>query len=118
MIHEGLLQRVELSILYEPFHGGDGMPVHPYRQLAARVHGLAINVYGASAAFAAIAAELGAGEPQVIAQHFRERPAIVHFDSAQRAIDGQVNSGAIGRTRSCSSGGTLRMKSGYGSCRD
>ena len=57
VIHKGLLQRIELAILHEAFHGGDGAPVHPHRQLAAGIHGLAVDVNRASAAFAAIAAE-------------------------------------------------------------
>jgi hypothetical protein len=98
------------------------MPVHPCCQLAARVHGFTVDVYRASAAFAAIAAQLGAGEPQAIAQHFRQRPAVVHFDSARHAIDGQLDSGAlessgIGR-RSCFRSGSLRLKRGYSSSRD
>ena len=56
-------------------------PVGPDREIAAGVNRLAIQQHRARAAFAAVAADFGAGEPQMIAQQFHQRPAVFHFDA-------------------------------------
>ena len=71
-----------------------GAAVHPHRELAARVHRLAVEQHRARAALAAIAADLGAGEPQVIAQQFDQRPAIFHLEAMGGAVDRHANRGA------------------------
>jgi len=110
MIHEGLLQRIELAVSYEPLHRGNGMPVHPHRKLTARVHRLAVDMHRASSAFAAVAAEFGAGEPQVIAQNLSQCPPVIHFNGLGRAIDGQLYGGAVVSDDIRLGRGSLRVK--------
>ena len=90
---EGFLQRMQLVVVRQAFDGLDGAAVGPDRELAAGVDRLAVQQHGAGAAFAAVAADLGAGEPQVIAQQFDQGPAIFDFDAMLDAVDGQFDGG-------------------------
>ena len=94
VIHEGLLQRVELPVVFEAFDGLNGLAVHPRGQMAAGIDRLAIEQHGAGAALAAVATDLGAGEVEMIAQSFGEGPAVFDFDGLRLAVDGQVNGGS------------------------
>src|SRR5580692_3996395 len=94
MLDEGFLERVELSIFRQPFHGENAASIHPNRELAAGVNRLSVYHHGASAALAAIAADFGAGELEMIAQEFHQRPAIFHFHTPFDAVDAELNGGA------------------------
>ena len=80
MLDERLLQRIELIALREPFDRLNRAAVGPHRELAARIHRLAVEQHGAGAALAAVAADLRAGQPEVIAQRFGQRPAILDLE--------------------------------------
>jgi hypothetical protein len=94
VFHERLLQRIETSVGLEAFDGLNGFAVHPRGEVAAGVDGLAFEQYGACAAFAAVAADLGAGEVEVVAESFSEGPAIFDLDRLGLAVDGQANGGS------------------------
>ena len=73
----------------QPFDRLDRPAVGPHRELAARVDRLAVEQHRAGAALAAVAADLRAGQPGVIAQHLGQRPAILDLERAPRAVDGE-----------------------------
>ena len=87
-------KRMQVFAARQAFHGLHRAPVGPNRELAAGVHRLAIEQHRAGAALTAIAADLGARELQVIAQHFDQRPAILYlnamFCSVDRYLDGRA----------------------------
>src|SRR5439155_1335021 len=89
VLDERLLQRRELSIANQPLDGLHRLPVGPHGELAARVHRLAVEQHRARAAFAAIAADLRACRPQMIAQRFDQCPPIVHVEPPRRAVEGE-----------------------------
>ena len=93
MLDEGFLQRIELAVLGQPFHRLDRAAVHPHGQLAARIQRRAVHQNGAGAALAAIAADLGARELQVVAQQLDQGPAVLHFHAAIHAVDGDLDRG-------------------------
>src|SRR5262249_21134225 len=51
---------------------------HPHCELAATIHVAAIDDHCAGAAFAAITADLRAGQSQLVAQHFGQRAPVLH----------------------------------------
>ncbi len=67
-LHETLLQRVQLAAGAEAFDGGDVAPAHLHGQHQAGLHDFAVHQHGAGAADAGLAAALGAGQVQVVAQ--------------------------------------------------
>ena len=69
MFDEGFLHRIELVALGQAFDGENLFAFHPHGELAARIHVATVDNHRAGAAFAAVAADLGAGETQLIAQH-------------------------------------------------
>src|ERR1700676_869190 len=75
-------------------------------------------MHRASTTFAAIAADFGAGKPQVVAQYLDQCPAVVNFYGARGAVDSQMYGGTRGRKGISSRGGfcgrTLRVQRGYG----
>ena len=97
MLDEGLLQRIQPTVLEQPFDRLHRTAVHPDRELAARVDRLAVDEHRAGAALAAIAADLGAGEAEVVAQRLGEGPAIFDPQGARRPVHGHLDRGAGSR---------------------
>ena len=62
---------------------------HGVRQHRARVVRHVVDEHRARAALGAIAAELGAGEPQLVAQRHRQRFLLHDVDAAHLAVDVQ-----------------------------
>ena len=58
--------------------------------------GLAVEQHRAGAAIAGIAADLGAGQPQILAQHLRQPAHRRRCDGRQPAVDGQAQLREIG----------------------
>jgi len=75
VIDKGLLQRIEAPILRKAFHCFDGPAIRPHGKIAARVHGLAVEQHRAGSTFAAVAADLGPGQAEVIAEKLDRSPA-------------------------------------------
>ena len=107
MRHERFLQRAQLAVLHEPLDRLYRAAVHPHGKLAARVDWPAVHEDGARAALAAVAADLGAGQPSVITQGLGERPAILHLEAALRAVERDSDRRARRRWRA---GGRLRAQ--------
>jgi hypothetical protein len=68
MFNKRFLQRIELVAFRQSLDGENLFAFHPDRELAARVHIAPVDDHRAGTALAAVAADLGAGEPDLIAQ--------------------------------------------------
>ena len=75
LVEEGGLERVQLAAVREPLDRGDLAAVGLQREVGARVHRPAVDQHHAGAALGVVAALLGAGQPELAAQHGEERPA-------------------------------------------
>src|SRR2546425_3203282 len=72
-IGEGLLQRMQLSVLCHPLDGAHRVSVTRDAEDQARENGCSIQQHGTCAALAQFAAVLRPSKAQVLAQHFEER---------------------------------------------
>src|SRR5438445_11683383 len=79
VLYERPLKRVQLVAMSEALDGADLSPIGPHRQIAARIDGLTVQQHRAGSAFAAITADLGAGQAEMVAQQFGKRPTIFHL---------------------------------------
>src|SRR5712692_7721923 len=68
MLHEGLLQRVQLSVAFEAFDRHDVLPLHAGEVDLTGAHRLAVDADGARAADAFTAAVFRAGEIEIAAE--------------------------------------------------
>src|SRR5712691_11736138 len=106
-IGERGLQWVQLGAVCEPLHGFDRPPFAIEGKREAGEHRHAFHQHRAGAAFAELAAVLGAGQVQVLAQHFEqrlvrgERNLLLLAVHAQREVDvlrrGSFHFTALGR---------------------
>src|SRR5204862_2405445 len=86
---EGLLQRMELLRSGRlPFDGGEGMAVRLHGEHDARAHRLAVEEHRAGAAHAVLAADVSAGQVQLVAQEVREQQAGLDLALVGAAVDG------------------------------
>jgi hypothetical protein len=74
-LDEGCLHGVEFAGLSETFDGGDALAGMHHGEGEARVHAASIDVDGACAALAVVAAFLGAGKVEVLAKTVEKRGA-------------------------------------------
>src|SRR5437899_580387 len=91
LLHEAFLDGMELAVLLQPFDGGDVAAVGLHGQHRARLHGHAVEEDGAGAAVRGVAADVGAGEPEALAQQVDEQQARLHLCFEGRAVDGDVD---------------------------
>ena len=93
VLDEGGLHRMQLVRRAQAFDGGDlGALVH-HRQRQAGVDAPAVDDHRAGAALAVVAALLGAGQVQVLAQRVEQRGAGVEFELVALAVDAQRHLG-------------------------
>ena len=74
----------EPSGLVEPFDRGDLVPDRGDREHQAGAHRAAVDQDRAGAADAVLAADVGAGQPEVVAQRVGQQPARRHPDVVGR----------------------------------
>ena len=91
-VDERLLDRMELTVARQAFHGGDGATACRYRQVARRA-GAALDQHEARSAKPYPAAELRPGQPQVMAEHIEQWRIRLAGHAALRAVHGQPESG-------------------------
>ena len=98
MLDEGRLQRVQLSpSLAEPLDRGDLRAVVGDREREAAVGAPPVDQDRARAALAVVAALLGAGEAEVLAQEVEQRGAGVDREPVLGAVDPERDLGVHGR---------------------
>ena len=89
-IGEGLLERVQLGSRRQPLDGVDARgPSHSSAEHEAGEHRLAVDQHGAGAALAELAAVLGAGQAEVLAQHLEQGLVGREEDVLLLAVDAQ-----------------------------
>ena len=104
MLEEGGLDRVEFGTgIGEPFDGRDRAAFDLRSQRQTGKHTLAVDMNGAGATLALIAAFLGAGEVEMIAQRIEKRHARFDGEGMCPAIDFEIDGGLIAHGESCSS---------------
>ena len=86
---ERLLHRAEAAVGAEPLDRGDVLPVDGDREEQAGPHRLAVEQHRAGAAHPVLAADVGAGQPQVVAQEVRQQPPRRHARRPADAVDDQ-----------------------------
>ena len=84
LLQEALLDRVELAVLLQPLDGHDLAAVGLHGQHGARLHGHAVEQHRAGAAVGGVAADVGAGEPEDLAEQVDEQQPRLHLGLARR----------------------------------
>ena len=84
---EGRLQRMERAVLHQALDGRDLGAVGLHRQHQARARGLAVHQHRAGAADAVLAADVRAGEREVLPQEVDEQLADGAPPGARHAVD-------------------------------
>src|SRR5262249_4828758 len=87
LLPERLLQRMELPVPGQAFHGRHRGPVRLDGEHEARADGLAVDEHGAGAARSVLAADVGSGEPEVVAEEVDEQPTRFHSLLIRDAVD-------------------------------
>jgi hypothetical protein len=75
----------------QPFDGGDLLAARGVRQDGAGIMRDVVDQDGAGAAFRTVAPELGAGEPQLVAQRGGQRLLLHHVHAPLLAVDVEGN---------------------------
>jgi len=87
MLAERSLQRRQSVFKRETLDGHHLGAFGLHREQQARAHGCAVDQHGAGAAHAVLAADMGAGEPQMMAQAIGQRQSRLDFDLDRLAVD-------------------------------
>ena len=87
MVGERLLQRVQLAVLCEPLNSFDLRPVGLDRKHHAALHEDAVHENGARAAVPGIAADVAAGQIDVVADEMDEQSPRIDFPLVGLAVD-------------------------------
>ena len=82
-----LLEGAVAAVLCHRFDGGDGVALHLHRESEARPRRRAVDQHGAGAANAVLAADMGAGQAEILAQHVREQAARLDSGLVSTPID-------------------------------
>ena len=90
LVPERLLERVEVGAVGHPLDGLELAAVGLDGEHRARLGALAIDVDGARAAVAGVAADVRAGQPEVVAQEMDEEQARLDIGLVRLAVDGDA----------------------------
>jgi hypothetical protein len=89
-VDEGLLDRVALGPLRQAFDAGDPPTLGLQRQHGAALHRLAVEQHRAGAALAGVAADMRAGQAQLLAQYFDQQALRLDLQLHGPAVDFEV----------------------------
>src|SRR6202051_3384769 len=96
MLVERLLQRVQGAVVNsDALDRQDLVPVGLHREHQARSRRIAVEENGAGAAHAVLAAEMGAGQAELMAQEIRQRHPHRHGGFMALAVDGDGNASRL-----------------------
>jgi hypothetical protein len=94
MLAERLLHRMQRrAIGGKPLDGPDLVAVSHHRKRGAGLDGLAVEMHDAGAALRGIAADMGAGQPQILAQKLHQEGAGVDIGIDGITVHDQGNLG-------------------------
>src|SRR5512143_1448762 len=88
LLHEPLLDRIERRVLFQALDGHHLAAVGLHRQHGTALHRLAVEQYGAGAAVAGVAADVGARHAQRFANEVHQQQAGLDLRRARRAVHG------------------------------
>ena len=89
--HESLLQRVELAVLLQPLHRHELLALSLDGEHRARLHGPAVHEDRAGAAVGRVAPDVGAGQPQDLADHVDQQEARLDVGLVLLAVDRELH---------------------------
>ena len=84
LLQEAVLDRVELAVLLQALDGRDLAAVGLHGEHGAGLHGHAVEQHRAGAAVGGVAADVGAGEAQVLAEQVDQQQARLDLRLARR----------------------------------
>ena len=79
MLAEGFLHRMQLVALGEALDRGDARAVHLRRQHGAALGRIAVDMNDAGAALAGVAADMRAGQAEMLAQELHQQGAVLRL---------------------------------------
>ena len=88
---ERLLRRMQLAVFGEAFDGHHVGTIGLHSKQGAGFDRTTIDMHGAGAALAGVAADMGAGQIQRVAQEIGEQHAIFNFAAAGLAVYGHFD---------------------------
>src|SRR2546426_5168853 len=91
LLPERFLDGVQLAVLLQAFHRGDLRALGLDREDGAGLHGLAIEQHRAGAAVGGVAADVRAGQAQVLAEQVDEKQSRLDLHAVRSAVDGQLD---------------------------
>src|SRR5437899_11440440 len=91
VLPERLLDRVQLSVLLQAFHRGDLRALGLDGEDRARLHRIAVEQHRAGAAVRGVAADVRAGQAQVLAEQVDEQQPRLDLHAVRSAVDGQLD---------------------------
>ena len=91
LLPEGRLQRMHFVGRSEPFDRGDRPPLGLNRQDVATLHRVPVEMDGAGAALRGVAADVGAGEVELVPQHVDQEIPGLGVDLPGRSVDLQCD---------------------------
>src|SRR5689334_2359336 len=91
LLPEALLDGMQLTVLGQALDRGDLGAVGLHGEQGARLHRLAVHEDGAGAALAGVAADVGACQPDRLADVVDEQQARLHFVTLRLAIDRRLD---------------------------
>jgi hypothetical protein len=97
----------------ESLHGGDFIAIVSYGKRKAAIDSPSVRQHGAGAALAVIAALLGAGQGEILAQQVEQRDPGVDLQTVRLAVDMQLNRNGIRRRGGGWSGGQRNRSGGH-----
>src|SRR6185436_13004139 len=86
LLGEGFLHRVQLAALLQALDGVDAAAVGLHGEHRARLHRLAVELDRAHAAMRRVAADVGAGQAQVLADEVHQQQPRLDLGFAHRAV--------------------------------
>ena len=90
MVAKSLLHRMQAAVGGgNAFDGDDARALRLHREHVAALHRLAVHVDGAGAALGGVAADVRAGQAQMVADEVDEQRARLDFGGDRLAVDGQ-----------------------------
>src|SRR5262249_54775236 len=89
--HEAFLQGMELAVLLEPFHRHELLAPGLDGEQRARLHRPPIHQDRAGAAVGGVAADVGAGQPEHVAQHVHEQEARLDVGLVRLTVDRKLD---------------------------
>ena len=89
--HEAGLQRVQRAVLLQALDRHELLAVGLHREHRARLHRAAVHEHGAGAAVRGVAADVGAGQPQILAEQVDQQQARLDVGLVLLAVDGELD---------------------------